>query len=42
MILSNAAWAGAFGERLLVLPLEQRLVAGREPPSERRSEGPLV
>src|SRR3954463_6817690 len=39
MILSNAALAGAFWERLLVRPLEQRRVAGREPPSEQRSEG---
>ena len=39
MILSNAALAGAFGERLLVLPLEQRRVVGREPPSEQRSAG---
>jgi hypothetical protein len=39
MILSNAASAGAFGERLLVLRLEQRRVAGREPPSEPRSAG---
>jgi hypothetical protein len=38
MILSNAALAGAFGERLLVLPSEQRRVAGREQPLERRSE----
>ena len=39
MILSNAALVGAYWERLLVLPLEQRRVAGREPPSEQRSEG---
>ena len=39
MILFNAALAGAFGERLLVLRLEQPQVAGREPPSEQRSEG---
>jgi hypothetical protein len=39
MILFNAALVGAFWERLLVLPLEQRRVAGREPPSEQRSEG---
>jgi hypothetical protein len=39
MILSNAALAGAFWERLRVLPLEQRRVAGRVPPSEQRSEG---
>jgi hypothetical protein len=38
MILSNAALAGAFGERLLVPPSEQRRVAGQERPSERRSE----
>jgi hypothetical protein len=30
---------GAYWERRLVLRLEQRRVAGREPPSERRSEG---
>jgi hypothetical protein len=41
MILSNAALAGAFGERLLVLPLEQRRVAGQERPLERRLEGQL-
>src|SRR5215469_6275165 len=39
MIQYNAALPVVFGERLLVLPLEQRRVAGREPPSERRSEG---
>jgi hypothetical protein len=39
MILCNAALVGAYWERLLVLPLEQRRVAGREPPSEQRSEG---
>jgi hypothetical protein len=39
MILSNAALAAAFGERLLVLPSEQRRVAGQERPSEQRSEG---
>jgi hypothetical protein len=39
MILFNAALAGEYWERLLVLPLEQRRVAGREPPSEQRSEG---
>src|SRR5229473_6468929 len=39
MIRFNAALAGAYWERLLVLPLEQRRVAGREPPSEQRSEG---
>ena len=38
MILFNAAWVGAYWERLLVLPLEQRRVAGREPPSEQRLE----
>jgi hypothetical protein len=41
MILSNAALAGAFGEPLLVLPLEQRRVAGLERPLERRLEGQL-
>jgi hypothetical protein len=39
MILSNAASAGAFMERLLVLLLGQRQVAGRERLSEQRSEG---
>jgi hypothetical protein len=39
MILFNAAWVGEYWERLLVLPLEQRRVAGREPPLEQRSEG---
>src|SRR5690348_14339120 len=39
MILCNAALVGAYWERLLVLPLEQRRVAGREPPPEQRSEG---
>jgi hypothetical protein len=39
MIPFNAALAGAYWERLLVLPLEQRRVAGREPPSEQRSAG---
>src|SRR6266446_318237 len=39
MILFNAALVAGYWERLLVLPLEQRRVAGREPPSERRSEG---
>jgi hypothetical protein len=38
MILSNAALAGAFMERLLVLLLGQRRVVGPEPPSEQRSE----
>src|SRR5580692_3969968 len=38
MILFNAASVGAYWERLLVLPSEQRRVAGREPPLERRSE----
>jgi hypothetical protein len=38
MILFNAALVGAYWERLLVLPLEQRRVAGREPLLERRSE----
>jgi hypothetical protein len=35
----NVVLAGAYWERLLVLPLEQRRVAGREPPSEQRSAG---
>src|ERR1700720_2450122 len=39
MTLFNAALVGAYWERLLVLPLEQRRVAGREPRSERPSEG---
>ena len=39
MILFNAALVGAFWERLLVLRLEQRRVAGRERPSEQPSEG---
>src|SRR5437868_2902371 len=39
MILSSAALVGAYWERLRVLPLEQRRVAGREPRSEQRSEG---
>ena len=39
MILSNAALVEAYWERLLVLRLEQRRVAGREPLSEQRSEG---
>ena len=39
MIRSNAALVGAYWERLLVLPSEQRRVAGREPPSEQQSEG---
>jgi hypothetical protein len=39
MIPSNAALAGEYWERLLVLPLEQRRAAGREPPSEQRSAG---
>jgi hypothetical protein len=38
MILFNAALVGAYWERLLALQLEQRRVAGREPPSEQRSE----
>jgi hypothetical protein len=37
MIPSNAALVEEYWEPLLVLPLEQRRVAGREPPSERRS-----
>jgi hypothetical protein len=39
MIPSNAALVGGYWERLLVLRLEQRQVAGREPPSEQRSGG---
>jgi hypothetical protein len=39
MILFNAALVGAYWERLLVRPLEQRRVAGREPPSAQRLEG---
>jgi hypothetical protein len=39
MILFNAAWVGAYWERLRVRLSEQRRVAGREPPSARRSEG---
>jgi hypothetical protein len=39
MILFSAAWVEAFWERLLVPPLEQRRVAGRERPSAQRSEG---
>ena len=39
MILSSAALVEAYWERLRVLPLEQRRVAGREPRSEQRSEG---
>ena len=39
MILFNAALVGAYWERLRVLRLERRRVAGREPPSARRSEG---
>src|SRR6266481_9991962 len=39
MIPFNAALAGAYWEQPRVLPLEQRRVAGREPPSEQRSEG---
>ena len=39
MIPFNAALVGAYWERLLVLPLEPRQVAGREPPSEQRSVG---
>ena len=38
MIPFNVALVGAYWERLLVLPLEQRRVAGREPPSEQRLE----
>ena len=39
MILFNAALVGAYWERLLERLSEQRRVAGREPPSEQRSEG---
>src|ERR1700730_8978893 len=39
MIPFNAGLAGAYWGRHLVLRLEQRRVAGREPPSEHRSEG---
>jgi hypothetical protein len=39
MIPSSAALVGAYWERLLVLPSEQRRVAGREPPSGQRSAG---
>ena len=39
MILFNAALVVAYWERLLVPRLEQRRVAGPEPPSEQRSEG---
>src|ERR1700720_1026718 len=39
MIRSSAALVGAYWVRLLVLRLEQRRVVGREPRSERRSEG---
>ena len=39
MILFNAALVVAYWERLLVRPLEQRRVVGREPPSEQRSAG---
>jgi hypothetical protein len=39
MIPFNAALAGEYWERLLVLRLEQRRVAGREPRLEQRSEG---
>jgi hypothetical protein len=39
MIRFNAALVGAYWERLLVLPLEQQRVAGREPLSEQRSVG---
>jgi hypothetical protein len=39
MILFNAASAVAYWEPLLVLPSEQRRVAGRERPSEQRLEG---
>ena len=36
MIQFNAALVGAYWERRLVLPLEQRQVAGREPLLEQR------
>src|ERR1700730_2755112 len=39
MIPFNAGLAGAYWGRHLVLRLEQRRVAGREPPSAQRSEG---
>jgi hypothetical protein len=39
MILFNAASAGAYWERLPALPLEERRLAGQEPPLEQRSEG---
>src|ERR1700730_7335037 len=39
MIPFNAGLAGAYWARHLVLRLEQRRVAGREPHSEQRSEG---
>src|SRR5580704_14716993 len=39
MILFNAALVGAYWERLLVRLLEQRRVAGQEPPSAQRSAG---
>jgi hypothetical protein len=39
MILFNAALVGAYWERPRERLLEQRQVAGREPPSEQRSEG---
>jgi hypothetical protein len=39
MIPFNAALVGAYWERLRVLRSEQLRVAGREPPSEQRSEG---
>ena len=39
MILFNAALVGAYWERLRLLRLERRRVAGRGPPSARRSEG---
>jgi hypothetical protein len=38
MIPFNAALVGASWERLLAQRLEQRRVAGREPPSEQRLE----
>jgi len=39
MILFSAALPVVYGGPLLVLPLEQRQVAGRVPRSEQRSEG---
>jgi hypothetical protein len=39
MIPSNAALVEEYWERLPALPLEERRLAGREPPLEQRSEG---